>query len=101
MYTGDEYYGDDITSPLVRPAPAGSVNPLVTIYVEAERYEEFIAGTDGNVEWLDDRCPGWCRLLVTTDVPSVLIERFDADDNVLSYEVCQGDEADEHRSRYA
>lgn len=36
MYSGDDYYGDDVTSPLDRPAPRGAMNPWVVVYLEKQ-----------------------------------------------------------------
>ena len=60
-------------------------------YVVAEQYDEFIAGTIGDVEWTDK--PGKPTCFITTDDADVLMARFDNDDNVSSYEeVLEGDD---------
>lgn len=71
------------------------MNELTTLYVEVVRYDPHLVGTLGDVERLGRR--GLHRCLITTDVPAEVIAALDSDDNVISYEVCQGDEADQHR----
>lgn len=76
------------------------MSELTILYVECESFDEFIAGTDGNVEQLIDGPSGCCRLLISTDVPDVVEARLDNDDNVVTYEVCLGSDAEMRRNAW-
>lgn len=54
---------------------------LTTFYVELNRRDETIAGTLGDVDWIDNT-----SCYITTDDWSALQERLEDDDNVLFFQ---------------